>query len=141
MKPTEKQKQKFAKAAQALAANRKACAGNAEIESGDSVRKKAALRKLLATPLLLLKAKDPKTLSNVRAGSETKARLSLDSPAGGPALAELIASVLSLHGAKVSFRDRRCKLPNGPVKLDSLRGLHVHIERITWVRSEEAERW
>ena len=65
-------------------------------------------------------------------------RLSFEANRGTPALASMIARVLLEAGAKVTFGPNAAEMPERPC---NLLGLHVHIDRLTWVRDEESERW
>ena len=65
-------------------------------------------------------------------------RLSFEANRGTPALASMIARVLLEAGATVTFGNNAAEMPERPC---NLRGLHVHIDRLTWVRDEESERW
>lgn len=69
----------------------------------------------------------------------TVARLSIDANHAGPILAAMIGRILSDAGAKVAFTRADITPLNKPIK--SLEGLTVVIDRVTWVRDEEAARW
>lgn len=66
-------------------------------------------------------------------------RLSVDANRCAPSLASMIARVLRDAGATVTFGDNAAEMPEKPIT--TLRGLRVHIDRLTWVCDEEAERW
>lgn len=66
-------------------------------------------------------------------------RLSFDANRCTPSLASMIARVLRDAGATVTFGDNAAEMPEKPVK--TLEGLRVHIDRLTWVCDEEADRW
>lgn len=65
-------------------------------------------------------------------------RLNIDGNKGTPAIAGMIADLLASAGATVTASDKR--IGRG-LKCRDLRGLRVHIDRLTWVRDEEAQRW
>lgn len=65
-------------------------------------------------------------------------RLSFEANRGTPALASMIARVLLEAGATVTFGNNAAEMPE---RTSNLLGLHVHIDRLTWVRDEESERW
>jgi hypothetical protein len=65
-------------------------------------------------------------------------RLDVAANIGTPALAGMIACLLTKAGATVTLGDPRIDQVS---EVKSLEGLHVHIDRLTWVRNEEAERW
>lgn len=50
----------------------------------------------------------------------------------------MIARVLLEAGATVTFGNNAAEMPE---RTSKLLGLHVHIDRLTWVRDEESERW
>lgn len=66
-------------------------------------------------------------------------RLSFEANLGTPWIASAIAKVLNDAGAFVTLGDNRAEMLIDPVP--TLAGLHVHIDRLTWVRDEEAARW
>jgi len=66
-------------------------------------------------------------------------RISIEGNRGTPLLASVIARILKDYGAHVTFGDNKAEMPE---KLSAnLYGLHVHIDRLTWVRDEESARW
>ena len=69
----------------------------------------------------------------------TQLRISLDANVATPTLAGWIGQLLRNSGAEVICDDLRvdldAKLP------ESLKGLMVCIDRMTWVRDQESERW
>lgn len=65
-------------------------------------------------------------------------RLTIDANKGTPALASLLARLLTDAGATVTLGDSRIELASQSPKLT---GLKVHIDRLTWVRDEECARW
>lgn len=66
-------------------------------------------------------------------------RLSFEANRGTPCIASIIAKVLSDAGAFVTFGENAAEMPSRSFR--TLAGLHVHIDRLTWVRDEEAVRW
>ncbi len=67
-------------------------------------------------------------------------RIDLSASQATPGLATILGQILIDAGATVSYGDPRA-VPMHPVTRKSLKGLHVHIDRLTWVRDEEAARW
>jgi hypothetical protein len=65
-------------------------------------------------------------------------RLTIDANKGTPALAGMLARLLVEAGATVTLGDSRIDLSK---TRPNLAGLNVHIDRLTWVRDEEAARW
>jgi hypothetical protein len=79
-------------------------------------------------------------MSNIITAKPIVVRVKMDSPLAGPAIAELLARVLNAAGATVSFyKDLGSKIDDSDVP--TLKGLHFHLERPTWVREEEVVRW
>ena len=69
-----------------------------------------------------------------------RVRLDVAANRATPALASMLARILTDAGATVTFADERCDyLPAQTVK--NLDGLHVHFDRLTWARDEESDRW
>jgi hypothetical protein len=65
-------------------------------------------------------------------------RIHIEANKGTPAIAGMIADILTAAGATVTASDKRVGLG---LSHRDIRGLKVHIDRLTWVRDEEAARW
>lgn len=69
-------------------------------------------------------------------------RLDAAAPHATSGIVALIAQVLEDNGAQVTFGDPRGEESRlSRVTNHGLKGLHVHFDRMTWVRQEEARRW
>jgi hypothetical protein len=64
-------------------------------------------------------------------------RISIDSTGGTPAIASMLKRILEDHGATVAYSDKRIE----ETDRTDLRGLRVFIDRLTWVKREDADRW
>jgi hypothetical protein len=71
-----------------------------------------------------------------------QARIDIAANQATPAIATIIGEILKSHGAEIRYSDLRAA-PTRPMKTGkrSLKGLTIHIDRLTWVRDEETERW
>lgn len=71
---------------------------------------------------------------------ETVLRIAFEGNKGTPALAQMVVALLKQAGAVITSEDDRIDLCGATGLPKSLKGLHVHVDRITWVRDEEIDR-
>lgn len=83
-------------------------------------------------------AKQIRSLMGYQPAPPPSLRLHIDGNKATPIFAAMLARVLTDAGATVTFSNRDISVVE---KTPNLAGLHVHIDRLTWVRDEEAEQW